>query len=106
MREKPQPQAPPEAEEPAQPVSLPRALPFQLQMPTLQEPQASVSQPQVPQVQPLDASAPLSPPRPSPLCPLWPWLLPLLPRPLLPEGVCALSPQHRRVWSSSASSFP
>jgi hypothetical protein len=99
LREKPQPQA----EQRAQPVSLPRALPFRLQTPALQESQASVLQPQVP---PLDASAPLSPPRPSSLCPLWPWLLPLLPRPLLPAGACALSPQHQRVWSSSASSFP
>src|SRR6266851_5435140 len=31
---------------------------------------------------------------------------PLVPLPLLPEDVCALSPQHPRVSSSSASSFP
>jgi hypothetical protein len=104
LQEEPQPQAPQGAEQPAPPVSLPRALPFQTR--TLQKPRASALQPQAPQVQPLDASAPLSPPRPSPLCPLWPSLPPLLPRPLLPEDVCALSPQHPRVSSSSASSFP
>ena len=87
MREKPQPQALPQAEQQAQPVSPPRVLPFQLQMPALQEPQASVLQPQAPQVQPLDASAPLSPPLPSLLFPFWLWLLPRPPRQLLPEGV-------------------
>ena len=101
-QEEPQPQAPPRAEQPAPPVSLPRALP--VQTPALQEPRASALQP-APPVQLLDASAPLSPRPPSPLCPLWPLLLPLLPRPLLPEDVCALSPQHPRVLSSSASSF-
>ncbi len=103
MQEEPQPQMPPGAEQPAQPVSLPRALQFQLQQPAPQVPQASVAQPQV---QPRDASAPLSLLHLSLLCPPWSLLLPLLPRPLLPEDVCAPSPQHPREWNSSAFSFP
>ncbi len=103
LQEEPQPQAPPRAEQPAPQVSLPRALP--VQTPASEDPRASALQ-SAPQVQPLDASAPLSPPPPSPLCPLWPLLLPLLPRPLLPEDACALSPQHPQVSNSSASSFP
>jgi len=90
LQEEPQQKALPQAEQLAPPpVSLPRALPFQQQK-ALQEPRVSLLRP------PMDASAPLSPPRPSPLCPPWPLLLPLLPRPLLPEDVCALSPQHPR----------
>jgi hypothetical protein len=96
LREEPQPQAPSRAPQPASQVSLPRALP--VQTPALPEPRAWALQP-APQVQPLDASAPVSPPPPSPLCPLWPLLLPLLPRPLLPEDVCVLSPQRPRVSS-------
>jgi hypothetical protein len=42
-QEEAQPQVPPGAKQPAQPISLPRALPFQLQPPA---PQASVAQPQ------------------------------------------------------------
>ena len=103
LQEEPQPQAPRQAEQPVPQVSLPRGL--LVPTPALEEPRASALQP-APQVQPLDASAPLSPQLPSPLCPLWPLLLPLLPRPRLPEDVCALSPQHPQVSSSSASSFP
>jgi hypothetical protein len=87
LQEEPQPQAPRRAEQLAPSVSLPRALPFQQQK-ALQEPRVLLLRP------PPDASAPLSPPRPSRLCPLWPLLLPLLPHPLLPEDVCALSPRH------------
>jgi len=99
------PLAPPVREQPEQPVWLRQALPFRLQV-LAQEPQASVAQPQALPVQQPGAYAPPSPPRPSHLFPLWPLLLPLLPRPLLPGDVCALSPQRPREWSSSASSFP
>jgi hypothetical protein len=97
------------AEQPVHSVSLPRALPFQLLPQALQEPQASVAQPQAleaPQEQPPDASAPPLPPHPLRPCPPWPLLLPRLPHPLLLADVCALSPQRLREWNSSASSFP
>jgi hypothetical protein len=45
-QEEAQPQVPPGAVQPAQPISLPRALPFQLQSLAPQMPQASVAQPQ------------------------------------------------------------
>ena len=108
MPEEPQPQALRVPEQPAQPVSPPQVLPFRLQAPP-REPQVSAAQPQVPQppeVQQPGAYAPLSPPRPSLLFPIWRLLPPLLPRPLLPGDVCALSPPHPQEWSSSASSFP
>ena len=105
----PQPWVPLVLEHPARPVSLSRAPPSQLESPALQGLQVLVVQPQAlpaSQVPAPDASALLSPPRLSLPCPPWPLLLPLLPRPLLPGDVCALSPQHPREWSSSASSSP
>jgi hypothetical protein len=97
-----------------QPVSRPQALSCPLRA-LQQEPRASAAQPQVAQVpsppalsqqvlQP-DAFAPPSLPHPWRLYPPWPWLLPPLPRPLLPGDVSAPSPQHPRGWSSNASSF-
>jgi hypothetical protein len=86
--------------------------PVSAQQAPQREPQASVVQQQVPQVQELsppvqrpDAYARPSLPHPWRLYPPWPWLLPPLPRPLLPEYVPAPSPQHPREWSSSAFSF-
>jgi hypothetical protein len=98
-----------------QPVSWPQALSCSLLVLQL-ESRASAAQPQVAQVpsppapsqqvlQP-DAFAPPSLPHPWRLYPPWPWLLPPLPRPLLPGDVSAPSPRHPRGWSSSASSFP
>jgi hypothetical protein len=46
LQEEPQPRVPPGAVQPAEPVSLPRALPFQPKPPAPQVPQASVAQPQ------------------------------------------------------------
>jgi hypothetical protein len=46
LQEEPQPHVSPGAEQPAPPVSLPRALPFQLWPPAPQVPLASVAQPQ------------------------------------------------------------
>jgi hypothetical protein len=91
-----------------QEVWSPRALAFQLRPLAQQERQVSMAQPQALQVPPMQpgASEPLSRLPLLPLCPPWPVLLPLLPRPLLPVDACALSPQHPREWSWSASSFP
>ena len=103
MQEEVQPQALAVSElQPAQQVWPPPVLPFRLQAPARQERRASEVQPR----EPPGAFAPLSPQRLWRLCPPWPLLLPLLPRPLLPEYVCAPSPQHPREWNSSASSFP
>jgi hypothetical protein len=108
QEEEAQPQAlPPVSEQqPAPPVWPPQVLPFPLQEPAQWEPQALEAQPRAPPVQQPGAFAPLSRPRLLRLCPPWLLLLPLLPRPLLPEYVCAPSPQHPREWNSSASSFP
>lgn len=115
MGQEPQPQVQPmSAQQLAQPVSAQQEqeLPCPLQVPP-REPQASVVQQQVPQARELsppvlrpDAYARPSPPHPWRLYPPWPWPLPLLPRPLLPEYVSAPSPRHPREWNSSASSFP
>jgi hypothetical protein len=110
LPEEPQPQVQPAwAQLLAQAVSAQQDLPYPWQVPQ-REPEVSVVLLRVPQAQeplPLapDASAPLSPPHPSRLYRPWLWLLPPLPRPLLPEYVSAPSPQHLREWSSSAFSF-
>jgi hypothetical protein len=107
LQEEAQRQALPVSEpQPAPPVCPPQALPFRLQAPSRQELQAAEAQPRTPPEQQPGAFARLSPLRLSRLCLPWPLLLPLLPRPLLPEYVCAPSPQHPREWNSNASSFP